>query len=108
MKKIIFKKERGNVVGMEEKAIATTSNEQKYVAKPDYKSTFYKQANFRASLGKSMYICPKQHEQIQKLICVVGKNKCTMHSYIYNVLRHHLDMFREDINKAYAENNNIF
>ena len=70
----------------------------------DYKSLFMHEADITARSGKTAYISKEHHEQITKIVQVIGKNKMSLFSYIYNVLEHHFATFQEDITELYDSN----
>ena len=74
----------------------------------DYSSLFLKEAAIPARIGKTVYIRKEYHERILLILRVIGKDEVSLFSYIDNVLSHHFEMFQEDIQKLYNQNNNIF
>jgi hypothetical protein len=81
------------------KAVPTKECEPK-----DYKSLFMHETDMTARSGKTAYISKEHHERITKIVQVIGKNKVSLFSYIYNVLEHHFDTYKDDITDLYEKN----
>lgn len=71
----------------------------------DYISLFMSNSNIKARSGKLVYIRPEYHQNVSKIIHVIGKNEISIFSYIDNVLKNHFEEFQEEITEKYRENN---
>ncbi len=69
----------------------------------EYKKTFLQSTDFVAREGKSVYISPEFHENISKIVFLMGNGKMTISDYLYNVLTQHFQDFREEIQIVYQE-----
>lgn len=81
------------------------NRKRKCVASPEqYKNSFFKETAILARNGKTVYICKEHHERITKILHVIAKNEASLFSYIYNVLEHHFNTYRDDITQLYDNN----
>lgn len=108
MKNFIFKKKRGNVVGMTENDIAATSNEQKKVQESDYKDLFLHKTDITASKGKRVSIRDEHHERFWKILYALGQNDVTMAEYLDNIIVSHFKTFDKAIKGAYNKHLRLF
>jgi len=72
---------------------------------PDYEDLFIQEAGITARTGKSVYIRKDHHDKIMKIVQVIGKNQVSLFSYIDNVLKHHFEIFQDEITELYNKNN---
>lgn len=70
----------------------------------EYERFFMRPAPVTARSGKTVYICPEHHARITRILHVIGKNDVSLFSYIYNVLEHHFDTYRDGITELYEKN----
>lgn len=68
-----------------------------------HKELFVKNTSLKARKGVQAYIRPEFHEQIQRIIDVVGKKEVTIASYLDNVLAFHFEMFETEIEQELDE-----
>ena len=68
-----------------------------------HKELFVKNTSLKARKGIQVYIRPEFHEQIQRIIDVVGKKEVTIASYLDNVLAFHFEMFETEIEQELDE-----
>ena len=70
---------------------------------PDYKKTFLARVDYdhRASL----YVSAPTKRKILEVLKKIGGERLTATSYVDNILRHHLEMFRDEINCIHQEQN---
>ena len=70
---------------------------------PDYKKTFLVRVDydFRASL----YVRAPTKRKILEVLKKIGGERLTATSYVDNILRHHLEIFRDEINRIHQEQN---
>ena len=71
----------------------------------DYRSLFLKEAAIPARIGKTVYIRKEDHERIQLILRVIGKDEVSLFSYIDNVLAHHFETYQAEITELYNEHN---
>lgn len=67
---------------------------------PDYESLFLTDAGIPTRSGKLVSIREKYHKRIAKIVQALGKKDVSIFSYIDNVLSHHFDTYRDEINEA--------
>lgn len=83
---------------------AETSREEtkrKPSKSPDYESLFIQEVKITARTGKSVYIRQEHHENIMKIVQVIGKNEVSLFSYIDNVLSQHFEVYEDEITELY-------
>ena len=68
-----------------------------------HKELFVKSTSLKARRGIQVYIRPEFHEQIQRIVDVVGKKEVTIASYLDNVLAFHFEMFETEIEQELDE-----
>lgn len=108
MKNFIFKKKKGNVVGMAENSIATTSNEQKDVQKPDYKDLFLHKTDITARNGKQVSVRDEHHERFWKILYALGLKDVTMAEYLDNIIVSHFKTYDKAIKGSYNKHLKLF
>lgn len=70
---------------------------------PDYKKTFLVQVDY--DLRASLYVSAPTKRKILEVLKKIGGERLTATSYVDNILRHHLEMFRDQINRIHQEQN---
>ena len=73
-----------------------------------YKSSFFKEADIPARMGKTIYLRAEYHERIQRILRIIGKDKVSLFSYVDNVLEEHFKNYENEIRKLYDRNSPIF
>jgi len=73
-----------------------------------YKSSFFKEADIPARMGKTIYLRAEYHERIQRILLIIGKDKVSLFSYVDNVLEEHFKNYENEIRMLYDRNNSIF
>ena len=68
-----------------------------------HKELFVKNTSLKARKGVQAYIRPEFHEQIQRIVDVVGKKEVSIASYLDNVLAFHFEMFETEIEQELDE-----
>lgn len=68
-----------------------------------YKDNFLQPTDFLAKRGKTVYISEEFHQNISRIVFILGDGKITISDYLYNVLKHHFQDFGEDIKTLHIE-----
>lgn len=68
-----------------------------------YKDIFLQPTEFLARNGKSVYISKEFHNNISRIVFILGDGKITISDYLYNVLKQHFQEFGEDIKTLHIE-----
>lgn len=79
------------------------SRHQRMNPVPDYERTFLVPANFDSRA--SLYVSTATKRKLLEIFKRIGGERLTATAYIDNILRHHLDVFREEINRIYKKRN---
>lgn len=75
----------------------------------DYESLFIQKTDFKARTGKAVYIRPKYHDRISKIVWVIGEGRISLSDYIDHILTHHFENFKDEIIRIYNEkDSNLF
>jgi hypothetical protein len=69
----------------------------------DYKSLFVRESPVTARTGKMVYVRQEFHDSLKALCGVLGDDGVTLSGYIDNVLAHHIETYRDDMNRLYNE-----
>lgn len=79
------------------------SRHRRMIPAPDYERTFLAPANFdnRASL----YVGTATKRKLLEIFKRIGGERLTATAYIDNILRYHIEVFREEINRIYKKRN---
>ena len=70
---------------------------------PDYKKTFLVRVDY--DLRASLYVSAPTKRKILEVLKKIGGERLTATSYVDNILRHHLEMFHDEINCIHQEQN---
>ena len=68
-----------------------------------HRELFVKSTSLKARRGIQVYIRPEFHEQIQRIVDVIGKKEVTIASYLDNVLAFYFEMFETEIKQELDE-----
>ncbi|MDM1046543.1 DUF3408 domain-containing protein [Myroides sp. 1354] len=82
--------------------------EQNSIKKYDstnYEELFFKDVKSTARHGKSVYIDPKHHKILSRIVQVIAEDKLTIYAYLYNLLEHHFNEFEQQITTSFNEKN---
>ena len=72
---------------------------------PDFKKTFLlPQDNTRTSRS-SIYVSAHIKRMITEVVKKIGQEHMTVTAYVDNILRHHLELYKDDINRIHKEQN---
>jgi hypothetical protein len=81
--------------------LAKLTRKQRKEAHGNYKETYFKRIDF--SNRQPLYITRATHEKLMLIVNVIGGRKATISSYVENILLHHLEHFKEEINRLFDE-----
>lgn len=69
----------------------------------DYEERFFTRVDF--THRKPLYITANTHRRLMRIVHLMDSSKATISSYVENMLLHHLETFKDDINNIYQKNN---
>lgn len=69
----------------------------------DYQETFFVRVDF--THRKPLYITAATHRRLMRIVHLMDESKATISSYVENIIQHHLETFKEDIDTIYRTNN---
>lgn len=72
-------------------------------ALPDFKQTFMalKEIRYRSAL----YVSVETKRKILEVVKKIGGERMTATSYVENILCHHLELYKDEINRIHKEQN---
>lgn len=71
----------------------------------DYESLFLSDVGIPTRSGKLVGIREKYHKRIARIVQALDRKDVSIFSYIDNVLSHHFDSYRDEINEIYNRGN---
>lgn len=72
---------------------------------PDFEKTFLvSQDNTRTSRS-SIYVSTHIKRMITEVVKKIGREHMTVTAYVDNILRHHMELYKDDINRIHKEQN---
>jgi len=74
-------------------------------AKQSYQSRFLKNQSLDRRGDKAIYIRPQYHERLLRISHIIGEDSIPLYAYLDNILKHHFDLFEEEIVKDYNRKN---
>ena len=69
----------------------------------DYQEAFFVRVDF--THRKPLYITAATHRRLMRIVHLMDESKATISSYVENIIQHHLETFKEDIDTIYRTNN---
>ncbi|MDV7052869.1 DUF3408 domain-containing protein [Bacteroides ovatus] len=69
----------------------------------DYDGHFFNRVDF--TYRKPLYITANTHRKLMRIVHLMDSSKATISSYVENILCHHLEVFKDDIDNIYRNNN---
>lgn len=69
----------------------------------DYDEHFFNRVDF--TYRKPLYITANTHRRLMRIVHLMDSSKATISSYVENILCHHLEVFKDDIENIYRNNN---
>lgn len=88
-------------IEQEELPIQTVPIRKKRNNQGDFKAIFFSRMELEDR--QPLYVSRKVHERITAIVNEVGGRKSTVSSYVENIMLHHLETFKADIDKLYEE-----
>lgn len=83
--------------------VSKTSAKRKRKSPDDYPDVFFVRVDF--THRKPLYITAATHRRLMRIVHLMDESKATISSYVENIILHHLETFREDIDTIYRTNN---
>lgn len=85
----------------EEPLIQTAPTRKKRNGQGDFKTLFFSRMELEDR--QPLYVSRKVHERITAIVNEVGGRKATVSSYVENIMLHHLETFKAEIDKLYED-----
>ncbi|MCD8282566.1 MAG: DUF3408 domain-containing protein [Prevotella sp.] len=74
----------------------------------EYKNMFIRETHIKARNGRQVYIRKEYHDQIQKILHVIGANEVSITGFIDNVLTYHFAEFHDEIFNTFDKYMKLF
>lgn len=74
------------------------------MALPDFEQTFMNPQDIRNR--SAIYVSGDTKRKIFEVVRNIGSDRMTATSYVENIIRHHLSLYKEEINRLYEERKN--
>lgn len=95
--------ETGKAVSTKNEKEVTEPRKKKNRPSEDFDELFLRNSEETARMGKTIYIRKEYHERIQRICQTLGENQISLYSYIDNVLTHHFETYRDEIQEKYEQ-----
>lgn len=82
---------------------STELGKRKRKTRGDYDEHFFNRVDF--TYRKPLYITANTHRRLMRIVHLMDSSKATISSYVENILCHHLEVFKDDIENIYRNNN---
>lgn len=82
---------------------STELGKRKRKTREDYDEHFFNRVDF--TYRKPLYITANTHRRLMRIVHLMDSSKATISSYVENILCHHLEVFKDDIDNIYRNNN---
>lgn len=81
----------------------TTAARRRRSTIPDFEENFLSLVDipYRASI----YVSADTKRKVLEVVKKIGRERMTLTSYVENILRHHLELYKEEINRLHKERN---
>ena len=109
LKKSGEKEEVQPVVELPEQSVTAVSpkstelGKRKRRIRGDYDEHFFNRVDF--TYRKPLYITANTHRRLMRIVHLMDSSKATISSYVENILCHHLEIFKDEIDNIYRNNN---
>ena len=70
---------------------------------PDYEATFLK--SVRVKVRTALYVSEETRCKISEVARKIGTGRVSVIGYVENILRNHLELYKEEINRLHREQN---
>ena len=95
--------ETGKAIPTKNEKEVTEPRKKKKRPSEDFDELFLRNSEETARMGKTIYIRKEHHERIQRICQTLGENQISLYSYIDNVLTHHFETYRDEIQEKYEQ-----
>ena len=95
--------ETGKAIPTKNEKEVTEPRKKKKRPSEDFDELFLRNSEETARMGKTIYIRKEYHERIQRICQTLGENQISLYSYIDNVLTHHFETYRDEIQEKYEQ-----
>ncbi len=69
-----------------------------------YSSKFLKRNTMKGRGDKIIYVRPEYHNKLTHIVKIIGADEIPLYALLDNILKHHFDLFSQEISKEYNQN----
>jgi|SRR5690554_2539106 len=73
--------------------------------KRTYEALFLKEYTMQGRGDKAIYVREEFHERIARIAHIIGGGKIPLYAYLDNILKHHFDLFEQEITADFNKKN---
>lgn len=84
--------------------VASNSKNKQSKKKKRYGASFLKKHSMNRRGNKTIYVRQEYHERLSRILQVIGNGNIPLYAYLDNILKHHFELFEEDITQEYHKN----
>ncbi|MDV3805228.1 conjugal transfer protein TraB [Elizabethkingia anophelis] len=70
-----------------------------------YTAKFLKRHTMKGRGDKAIYVRPEYHKKLMHIVKIIGADEIPLYALLDNILKHHFDLFSEEILKDYNRKN---
>lgn len=70
-----------------------------------YSSKFLKRNTLNGRGDKAIYVRPEYHNKLSRIVKIIGAGEIPLYAYLDNILKHHFELYSEEILEDYNKNN---
>lgn len=74
--------------------------------KPTYEERFLKEYTMHGRGDKAIYVRSEYHQKLLRIVQVIAQSRIPLYAYLDNILKHHLDLFEQEITEDFNNKNN--
>lgn len=72
-----------------------------------YSSQFLQRGTMKNKGDKAIYVRPEYHKKLIHIVKVIGADEIPLYALLDNILKHHFELFSEDLAKEYHESHKL-
>ena len=84
--------------------VGSSSKNKQSKKKKRYGVSFLKKHSMNRRGNKTIYVRQEYHERLSRILQVIGNGNIPLYAYLDNILKHHFELFEEDIKQEYHKN----
>ena len=86
-------------------SVSSSETRRRRTPLPDFEKTFLVLHDNTRTSRSSIYVSTHIKRMITEVVKKIGREHMTVTAYVDNILRHHLELYKDDINRIHKEQN---